>query len=107
MLYLFPKNLIRTLCYSLDYTFLVHDVGLEAEHGKHHQCGQDRGEEVDDGHQHSVKVAVVITFVVGGEGDDSSEAQAQGEEHLGGRFTPHLQLQHLLQLDMRNGEEMI
>lgn len=83
---------------SLSDTLLIHDVGLEAQHSKHHQRGQDRREEVDDRDEHGVEVTVVVDLIVTGEGDDSSESQAQGEEHLGGRLPPHLGLQHLLQL---------
>ena len=84
--------------HSLHDTLLVHHVGLEAQDGKHHQRGQDGRDEVDDGHQRRVKVAVVVPLVVAGEGDDAAKAQAQGEEHLRGRLSPDLGLQHLLQL---------
>lgn len=86
--------------YSQCDTLGVHDVGLEAEHGEHHQGGQHRGEEVDEGDQHCVEVTVVIPFVVAGEGYDPSEPQAQSEEHLGGCLPPYLGLQHLLQLGL-------
>lgn len=89
-------------------TLLVHDVGLEAQHSEHHQCGQNRSEKVDDRDEHSVKVTVVIDLIVTGEGNDSSESQAQGEEHLGGCLPPHLGLQHLLQLwEMDRGCQFI
>lgn len=84
--------------YSLNNTFLIHDVRFEAQDSKHHQGGQDGGDEVDDGNQRRVKMTVVVSLVVAGERDDSSEAQAEGEEDLRGRFSPHLRLQHLLQL---------
>lgn len=84
--------------HSLGDTLGVHDVGLEAEHGEYHQRGQHGGEEVDEGDQHGVQVAVVVALVVAGEGDDAAKAKAQGEEHLRGRLPPHLGLQHDLQL---------
>lgn len=87
----------------LDHTLLVHDVGLEAQHGEHHEGGQHRGEEVDEGHQGGVEVAVVVLLVVAGEGDDAPEAQPQGEEDLGGRLPPHLGVQHLVQLGRGRG----
>jgi len=91
---------VRSVCvvYSQRDTLGAHDVGLEAQHGEHHQRGEDGGEEVDEGHQHGVEVAVVVALVVAGEGDDAAEAQAQSEEHLRGRLAPHLGLQHDLQL---------
>lgn len=79
-------------------TLFVHDVGLEAQHSEHHQCGQNGGEEVDERHQHCIKMTVVVNLVVAGEGYDPSKTQTQGEEDLGGCFPPHLRLQHLLQL---------
>ena len=84
--------------YSQYDTFAVHDVGFEAEHSKHHQGGQYGGEEIDKRHQNGVEVAVVVPLVVAGEGDDASEAEAQGEEDLRGCLSPHLGLQHDLQL---------
>lgn len=87
--------------HSLRDTLLAHDVGLEAQHGEHHQGGQHRCEEIDEGHQHGVKVAIVVPLVVAGEGDDAAEAEAQGEEHLRGGVPPHLRLQHDLQLKTR------
>lgn len=82
-------------------TLGVHCVGFEAQHREHHQGGQNGGEEVDERHQDGVKVAVVVPLVVAGEGDDSTEAQTQGEEDLRGRVTPHLRIQHDLQLKGR------
>lgn len=79
-------------------TFAVHDVGFEAQHGEHHQGGQHGGEEVDEGHQDGVEVAVIVALVVAGEGDHAAEAEAQSEEDLRGRLPPHLGLQHDLQL---------
>lgn len=79
-------------------TLFIHDVGLEAQHGKHHQRGQNGSEEVDERDEHCIKMTVVIDLIVAGEGYDSSEPQTKGEEDLGGRFPPHLRLQHLLQL---------
>lgn len=79
-------------------TLFIQDIGLEAQHGEHDQRGQNRREKVDDGDEHGVKVTVVVNLIVTGEGYDSSEAQAQGEEGLGGCLPPHLGLQHLLQL---------
>lgn len=79
-------------------TLSVHYVRFEAQHGKHHQGGQHGGEEIDKRHQDGVEVAVVGPFVIAGEGDDATEAKAQSEEHLGGRLSPHLGLQHDLQL---------
>lgn len=84
--------------HSLNNTFLVHHVSLEAQHGEHNQSGQDGGDKVDDGHQRCVEVAVVVPFIVAGERDDASEAQAEGEEDLRGRLPPNLWFQHLLQL---------
>lgn len=78
--------------------FFIHDVGLEAQHGEHHQRGQDWGEEIDEGDKHGVEVAVVVYFVVTGEGYDPSEPQAQSKEDLSGCFPPNLWLQHLLHL---------
>lgn len=90
--------MLKTAVNSLSDTFLIHDVGLEAEHSKDHQRGQNGCEEIDDRDEHCIKVTVVIDLIVTGEGDDSSKPQAQGEEDLGGRLPPHLGLQHLLQL---------
>lgn len=83
---------------SLRDTFLIHEVGFEAQHSKHHQRGQNGREEVDERDEHGVEVAVVVDLVVAGEGDDPSESQTQGEEDLGGCFPPNLWLQHLLEL---------
>lgn len=80
-------------------TFLIHEVGFEAQHSEHYQRGQNRREEVDKRDQHGVEVAVVVNLVVAGEGDDSPESQTEGEEDLCGRFPPNLWLQHLLQLE--------
>lgn len=93
--------------YSLDNTLLIHDVGFEAQHSKHHQSGQDGRDEVDDGNQSCVEVAVVVPLVVAGERDDASEAQAEGEEDLRRCFPPHLRLQHLLQLVRRGSDKII
>ena len=90
------------VCHSQRDTLGVHDVGLEAEHGKDHQCGQHRGEEVDEGDEHGVKMAVIISLVVAGKGDDAAEAQAQSEEDLRGCLSPHLGFQHDLQLRKHN-----
>lgn len=84
--------------YSQRDTLADHNVGLEAQHGEHHQGGQHGGEEIDEGHQDGIEVAVVVPLVVAGEGDDAAEAEAQGEEDLGGSLSPHLGLQHDLQL---------
>lgn len=79
-------------------TLFIHDVGLEAQHSKHYQRSQNGCEEVDERDEHCIKVTVVIDLIVTGEGDDSSKPQAEGKEDLGGCFSPHLGLQHLLQL---------
>lgn len=89
---------MRGRLYSQRDAFAVHNVGFETQHCKHHQGGQHGGEEVDKRHQDGVKVAVVVPLVVAGEGDDASEAETQGEEDLRGRLSPHLGLQHHLQL---------
>lgn len=73
-------------------TLGVHDVGFKAEHGEHHQRGQHRREEVDEGDENGVKVAVVVALVVTGEGNDATEAQAESKEHLCSGFTPHFGL---------------
>lgn len=90
--------------YSQGDAFIVHDVGLEAQHGEHHERGQNRCEEVDEGDQHGVEVAVVVPFVVTGESDDAPEAQPQSEEDLSGRLPPDFRVQHDLQL-RTEGEE--
>lgn len=90
--------------HSQSNAFAVHDVGFEAEHSKHHQGGQHGGEEVDERHQDGVKVAVVVSLVVAGKGDDAAEAETQGEEDLRGCFSPNLGLQHDFQLGGRNGK---
>lgn len=82
-------------------TLAVHYVGFEAQHREHHQGGQHGGEEVDKRHQDGVEVAVVVPLVVAGEGDDAAKAEAQSEEDLRGRLSPHLGLQHDLQLKNR------
>lgn len=87
-------------CHLLDHTFLIHDVGFEAQHSKHHEGSQHRGEEVDEGHQGSIEVAVIVLFVVAGKGDDTSKAQPQGKEDLCGCLPPHLGVQHLVQLQV-------
>lgn len=81
--------------------------GAEAQHGEHHQRGEDRGEKVDGGDSEGVAVAVVATWVVGGIGDDRAKAQAQGEENLRCCLAPHLHLTPDLQLEgeKRGGEE--
>lgn len=79
-------------------TFFIHDVSLEAQHSEHHQRGQNGGEEVDEGDEHSIKMTVVVYLIVAGESDDASETQTQGKENLSGCLPPHLRLQHLLQL---------
>lgn len=82
----------------LHNTLFIHDVGLEAQHSKHNQCGQNGGQKVNDRDEHGIKVAVVVNLIVTGEGDDSSKTQTEGKEDLGGSLPPHLRLQHLLQL---------
>lgn len=72
--------------------------GTEAQHGKYHQGGQHRGEEVDAGDGEGVTVTVVLLGIVGGVGDDGSETQAQSEEDLRGRLSPHLHVGPDLQL---------
>lgn len=92
---------IFIFCTNVDSQFdtlVIHDVGLKAKHGEHHQCGQHRCEEVDERDEHSIKVAVVVALVVTGEGYDATETQAESKEHLCSSFTPHLSLQHDLQL---------
>lgn len=84
--------------YSQCNTFVVHDVGLKAQHSEHHQGGQHGGEEIDERHQDSIEVAVVVALVVTGKGDDAAEAQTQSEEDLRGCLSPHFGLQHDLQL---------
>lgn len=79
-------------------TLFIHDVGLEAKHSKHHQCGQYGCEEVDERDEHSIKVTIVIDLIVTGEGYHSSKPQTQGKENLGSCLPPHLGFQHLLQL---------
>lgn len=79
-------------------TLVIHDASFKAEHREHHQCGQHRREEVDEGDENSVKVAVVVALVVTGEGNDATETQAESEEHLCSSFSPHLRLQHDFQL---------
>lgn len=93
--------------HSLHHTFFIHDVGLETKHSKHHQCGQDGGKEIDDRHQDSIKMAVVVPLVIAGESNDSTEAQAQCEEDLGCSLTPYLWLQHDLQLQLYAFRKML
>lgn len=95
------KNLRRIL-YLHCYTLAVHYIGFKPQNSKHHQGGQHRGEEVDKWHQDGVKVAVVVSLVVAGEGDDAPEAETQSEEDLRGRLSPHLGLQHDLQLQRQH-----
>lgn len=97
---------VRGSSYSQCDTLAVHYVGFKAQDCKHHQGGQHGGEEVDKRHQDSVEVAVVVPLVVAGEGDDAPEAEAQGEEDLRGRLSPHLGLQHDLQLKNTIREDM-
>lgn len=73
-------------------------IGTETEHGEHHQRGQHRREEVDEGHGVGIAVAVVALGIVGGVRDDGTEAQAQSEEDLRGRLPPHLHVSPDLQL---------
>lgn len=93
-----PVLLFCTIVDSQFDTLGIHDVGFKAEHGEHHQCGQHRREEVDEGDENGVKVTVVVALVVTGEGNDATETQAESKEHLCGSFTPNLSLQHDLQL---------
>ncbi len=95
---------MRGSLYSQCDTFAVHYVGFEAQHCKHHQGGQHGGEEIDKRHQDGIKVAVVVPLVVAGEGDDAAEAEAQGEEDLRGGLSPHLGLQHDLQLKTQGAD---
>lgn len=88
---------VRVL-YSHCNTFAVHDIGFEAQHGKHHQGGQHRSEEIDKRHQDGIEVAVVVPLVVAGEGNDATEPETQREKDLRGCLTPDLGLQHDLQL---------
>lgn len=76
--------------------FLIHDVGLEAQNSKHHQRGQNGGEEVNERDEHGIKMTVVVYLIVTGESDDATKTQTQGEEDLSGCLPPHLGLQHLL-----------
>lgn len=62
----------------------------EAKDCEHHQSGQHRGEEVYEGDREGITVTVVVLGVVGGVGNDGAKAEAQSEEHLRGRLTPHL-----------------
>lgn len=84
--------------YSQSNAFAVHDVGLKAQHSKHHQGGQHGGEEIDKRHQDGVEVAIVVALVVTGKGYDTPEAQTQCKEDLCGCLSPHFGLQHDLQL---------
>lgn len=84
--------------YSLNYTLLIHDICFEPQDREHHECSQDGCDKVYNGDQRSIEVAVIVPLVVTGKGDNSSEPQAKGKEHLSGCFSPHLWLQHLLQL---------
>lgn len=84
------------------YTLAVHYIGFKTQNSKHHQGGQHGGEKVDKWHQDGVKVAVVVSLVVAGEGDDAPEAETQSEEDLRGRLSPHLGLQHDLQLQKQH-----
>lgn len=93
--------------YVLNNTFLVHDVGFEAQHSKHHECGQYRGQEVDEGDQHSIKMTVVVSFIVTGKSNDTSETQTKSKEDLCGSFTPYLRLQHDLQLKLNTLKQFI
>lgn len=79
-------------------TFFVHDVGFETKHSENDQGGQHGGEEIDKRNQDSIEVAVVVPLVVAGEGDDAAKAETQRKEDLCGCFSPHLGLQHDLQL---------
>lgn len=90
--------LVLRVLYSHCNTFAVHDIGFEAQHGKHHQGGQHRSEEIDKRHQDGIKVAVVVALVVAGEGNDATEPETQREKDLRGCLTPDLGLQHDLQL---------
>lgn len=71
-----PFYYVRTIVNSQFDTLGVHDVGFKAEHGEHHERGQHRREEVNEGDENCVKVAVVVALVVTGEGNDATKAQA-------------------------------
>ncbi len=92
--------------YVLHHTFLIHDVGFETQHSKHHECGQYRGQEVDNRDQHGIKMAVVVSLIVTGKSDDPSETQTKSKEDLSGSFTPHLWLQHDLQLKLNTFKKL-
>lgn len=60
---LFPVIFSKIMDSQFD-TLGIHDVGFKAEHGEHHQRGQHRREEVDEGDEDCIKVAVVVALVV-------------------------------------------
>lgn len=55
--------------------FFIHDIGFEPQDGKHHQRRQHRSDKIDEGHQDSVEVAVIVSLVVAREGNDPTKSQ--------------------------------
>lgn len=70
-------------------TVLVSHGGLEAQDGEDDDAGEHGSEAVGEGHHESVLVAIVIDWIVGGEGNETAESQTQGEENLGSCLQPN------------------
>ena len=65
-------------------------VRHEAHDGEDDEAGEDAGGAVGEGDEDGVPVAVVGELVVAGQGDQATEAGAQGVEDLRGSVRPHL-----------------
>lgn len=68
-------NLKSKWIFILCNTFLIYDICFEAQNSKHHQSCQHRSEKIDEGHQNSIKMAVVVSLVVAWKGNDSTESK--------------------------------
>lgn len=66
----------------------VVEGGLEAIDGESDHTGKDGGATVDEGHSNGLALEVVVVVIVAGEGDEGTEAKAQGEEDLRGGVDP-------------------
>lgn len=79
--------------------------GAEAEHSEHHQSGEHRCEEVDDGDCEGITVAVVVLRVVGGVSNNGPKAEAQSKEDLCRSLPPHLDVCPNFQLEREEESE--
>ena len=62
----------------------------EADDGKNDEAGQDRNDAVDDGHDESFSIEVVLKLIVTGHGQEPSPRGTHGIKYLRRCVSPHL-----------------